>query len=600
MENGHTSQNQYRRRVENHFLVSYTHLMRLSFPIGFDFVKQDFQKYGYWEKRTTDYIKDHLTPGQTFLDIGANVGYFSVLATECGAKVIAFEPSSINRQFLKINTFGVEIYSKALSNKSGQFKLYTGKTPGEHSLKENYHNESGFEAVDVVRYDQLNLDVPDMIKMDIEGNEREALEGMPNVLSTKKPITLILEDWDNSVTDWLVDEYGWNLVTTDRASGNRILTKNKPFEYVEEPITCHLLGTFNSPNTMADEGIGNAFGTKVINMAKILKKLGHKVIFYGVEGSEVECDEFVQVSTKADLIKTYGEWDKTKIYKENYGDYCHTIFNNNCIKEINSRKRVGDFLLLCHGTFHKTIADAVNISDTIEIGIGHRSSFAKFRIFESEFQRAWTYGKEGIGNGSFYDCVIPGFFNPDDFTYSEKKEDYFLYLGRVISLKGIFVAQQVCEKLGKRLVVAGFGYDKTANAVDAQAFQDMLKLPNVEYVGFAGKEKRRELMTHAKALFVPTLYLEPFGYVVIEANLSGTPVITTDFGAFPETVNQGVTGFRCRTFKEFCDAAKNIDLIKPKECRAWGERFILDKITPMYQRYFSQILNLVGKGWYKE
>jgi glycosyltransferase involved in cell wall biosynthesis len=330
-----------------------------------------------------------------------------------------------------------------------------------------------------------------------------------------------------------------------------------------------------------------------------------------VEGSEVPCDEFVQVSTTEDLRKTYGEWNKTKIYKENYGDYCHKIFNENCIREINKRKHFGDFLLLCHGTFHKEIADAVNMPNTVEIGIGHRSSFARFRIFESEFQRAWVYGREDAttdykpgnrnqGDGNFYDCVIPGFFDPNDFDYNEKKEDYFLYLGRVISKKGIFVAQQVCEKMGKRLVVAGFGYDKSANEVDAKAFEDLIKMKNVEYVGFAGYEKRRELMSKAKALFLPTLYLEPFGYVVLEANLSGTPTITTDFWAFPETVKQGISGFRCRTFKEFCEAVENIDQIKPEDCRKWGEQFTLEKVAPMYERYFNSILDLATpEGWYK-
>jgi len=334
-------------------------------------------------------------------------------------------------------------------------------------------------------------------------------------------------------------------------------------------------------------------------MAKILKQLGHYVIFYGLEGSEVECDEFVPVSSLEILKETYGEWDKTKIYKEKYDDPAHKKFNENCINEINTRKRPGDFLLLCHGTFHKPIADAVNIPDTIEIGIGHRSSFARFRIFESQFQLNWTYGVEGKGDGNFYDCVIPGFFDPNDFEYREKKNDYFLYLGRVITKKGIFVAQQVCQKLGKRLVVAGFGYDKEANECDAKAFEDFLKLPNVEFVGFAGKEKRKELMAGAKALFLPTLYLEPFGYVVLEANLSGTPVITTDFGAFPETVQQGFNGFRCRTFSEFCEAVNNIDQIKPENCREWGMRYTLEKTAPLYKRYFTQILNLVGKGWYK-
>jgi FkbM family methyltransferase len=591
--------------------------MKLQFTNNFDFVKQDFEKTGFWEPRTTDYIKKHLKKGQTFLDIGAQVGYFSILASELGAKVIAFEPSTANRQLLenniKANDSNVKIIGKALSNANGQSKLFNGKTSGENSLDENYHKGDGFEMVETVKYDDLGFGAPDMIKLDVEGHEKQVLEGMQSILKTDKPITIILEDWYHKVTDWLVDEHGFNLVTTDRASGNRILTKNQPFVYEEEPIKCHLLGTFNAPNTLKDEGIGNAFGTKVINMAKILKKLGHYVIFYGVEGSEVECDEFVQVSTKEDLRKTYGEWDNTKIYKENYGDYCHKIFNENCIREINKRKRTGDFLLLCHGTFHKEIADAVNIPDTIEIGIGHRSSFARFRIFESEFQRAWAYGREDChlnnfnppgnrekGSGSFYDCVIPGFFDPDDFEYSDKKQDYFLYLGRVISKKGIFVAQQVCQKLGKRLVVAGFGYDKDANSFDDKAFEDLLKLPNVEYVGFAGKEKRKELMKNAKALFLPTLYLEPFGYVVIEANLSGTPVITTDFGAFPETVKEGYSGFRCRTFKEFCEAVNNINQIKSADCREWGMKYTLDETAPMYKRYFTQILDLfTPKGWYK-
>ena len=575
--------------------------MKLEFTKDFDYVKQDIEKTGVWEKRTTEFVKKYLKKGQTFLNVGAQVGYYAVMASELGAEVTAFEPSTPNRELLEKNTTGIIIISKALSNKNGQVKLYTGKTSGENSILENYHNGQGFETVEAVIYDDLDLGVPDMILMDIEGAEKMALEGMQSVLKTNKPIILIIEDWAGKTTDWLIDNYGFKLVTTDRASGNRILCKNKEMEFEPEPIRCHLLGTFNAPNTLKDEGIGNAFGTKVINMAKILKKLGHYVIFYGVEGSDVECDEFVQVSSKEDLLKTYGEWDKTKIYKENYGDYCHKIFNDNSIREIKQRKRTGDFLLLCHGTFHKEISDTVQIPDTIEIGIGHRSSFARFRIFESEFQRAWTYGKENKGDGNFYDCIIPGFFDPNDFTYLEKKDDYFLYLGRVISKKGIFVAQQVCEKLGKRLVVAGFGYDKNANAVDAKAFEDLLKLPNVEYVGFAGYEKRRELMSKAKALFLPTLYLEPFGYVVIEANMSGTPVITTDFGAFPETVEQGVNGFRCRTFKEFLDAVNNIDNLKPEDCRDWAMNFTLNKIAPMYKRYFNSILNLATpKGWYHQ
>ena len=265
--------------------------MKLSFPPGFDYVKQDFEKYGYWEKRTTDYIKSHLKSGQTFLDVGANVGYFTVLASELGAKVISIEPSETNRSFLIKNITDnncgeVIVIDKALSNENKTVKLYAGKTPGENSLLENYHieNTQNYKVVEAVKYDDLKLEVPDMLKMDIEGFEQQALEGMQSILTTDKPITIIIESWDNKTSDWLVDNYGWKLVTTDRMSGNRILVKNMDVEYEEEPIRCHLLGTFNSPNNLK-EGIGNAFGTKVINMAKILKKLGHYVIFYVSSGT---------------------------------------------------------------------------------------------------------------------------------------------------------------------------------------------------------------------------------------------------------------------------------------------------------------------------
>jgi glycosyltransferase involved in cell wall biosynthesis len=299
------------------------------------------------------------------------------------------------------------------------------------------------------------------------------------------------------------------------------------------------------------------------------------------------------------LRQTYGEWDKTKVYGCNPGDFAHTTFTKNCITEINKRKLFGDFLLCCFGTYQKEIADTVAIPDTVEIGIGYTGSFARFRIFESRFQMNWSYGAEGKGDGNFYDTVIPGFFDPDDFEYCEKKDDYYLYLGRIVTRKGIFIAQQVCEKIGAKLIVAGFGLDETVNVTDANSYKELLKKPNVEYVGFAGLEKRRQLMAHAKAVFMPSYYLEPFGYVAIEAQLSGTPAITTDFGAFPETVNQGVTGYRCKSFAEFVWAAENVDKIKPANCRKWAiKNFSLDNAVAKYGDYFNHILNLYGKGWY--
>jgi FkbM family methyltransferase len=557
------------------------------------------EKYGVWEKRTTDFIKKTLRPGQMFLDVGAQVGYYSVIAADLGAKVFAYEPSKRNLEYLEKNTKDKEwilVIPSALSNFTGKTKLYIGNTPGENSLTKP---SESFEEVSVSRYDDCCSVVPDMVKIDVEGAEKMVLEGMPSFLNTKKEVYLIIEDWYNHVTDWLIDNYGFKLITTDRAYGNRILVKNKRVKFELEPIRCHLLGTFNTPTTLKDDGVGNAFASKCVRMAKILKMLGHYVIFYGVEGSDVECDEFVQVSTSGILEKTYGKWEQDKVYGVGVGDLAHITFNKNAIAEINQRKRFGDFLLCCFGSYQKEIADAVKIPETIEIGIGYSGSFARFRIFESRFQMNWSYGAEGTDNGDFYDTVIPGYFEEGDFDYSEDKEDYYLYLGRVIKRKGVAIAQQVCENIGAKLIIAGFGYGKEENQSDYEFFQSIIKAPNVEYVGFAGLEKRRKLMSKARAVFMPTTYLEPFGYVALEAGLSGTPVITTDFGAFPETIKNGVNGYRCKNFKQFVWAAKNVDKIKPARCRRWvKDNYSMGKAAKMYQEYFEQILGLYGKGWY--
>lgn len=572
-----------------------------------DWMINGIRSRGNWETKTTEFIQKHLKKGQTFVDVGAQAGYFTLLAAQLGAKVEAFEPSSGNFRLLEKNVKlnkckNVKLHKMALASEEGEVKLYTGKTPSEHSIKlvpaKNLTHD--YEYVKAIRYSD-HFPVPDMIKIDVEEGEMMVLGGMEALLKTEKPIYLIIEDWYAKVPYWLIDNYGFKLITTERMSGNWILAKNMEVETVKEPLRIHLVGPFNTPTTLADEGIGNAFASKVVRMAKILKKLGHHVIFYGVEGSDVVCDEFVQVSTKDILEKTYGKWEKEKVYGCKYGDLAHNTFNENAIREINKRKFPGDFLLCCLGNFQKPIADAVNIACTVEIGIGYTGSFARFRIFESRFQMNYTYGSEKQGDIDFYDTVIPGYFEEEDFEYSDKKDDYFLYLGRIISRKGIFIAQQVCEKLGVKLIAAGFGYDKDTNKIDAESFEKFIKLPNVEYVGFAGVEKRKKLMSKAKAVLMPTTYLEPFGYVAIEAMMSGTPVITTDGGAFPETIQHGVTGYRCRTFEEFLWAAKNIDKIKPEDCRKWAmNNYSMEKATKMYEEYLNMVVNIHGKGWYMD
>ena len=98
---------------------------------------------------------------------------------------------------------------------------------------------------------------------------------------------------------------------------------------------------------------------------------------------------------------------------------------------------------------------------------------------------------------------------------------------------------------------------------------------------------------------MPTMFMEPFGGVAVEAQLCGTPVITTDHAAFSETVKHNFSGYRCHTLEQFCWAAEHVDrLASPAEIRDRALRkYSIETVKYMYQEWFEMLLGLWGEGW---
>jgi glycosyltransferase involved in cell wall biosynthesis len=355
----------------------------------------------------------------------------------------------------------------------------------------------------------------------------------------------------------------------------------------------HVLGI---PHTISTPLYSScAFTQKVVKLCKMLTDEGHHVIHYGHQDSKVSCAEHVTIVSARDLSQSYPghHWRKQGWPQFSKNDLCYSRFYAGATAEIAIRKQPGDFLLCSFGDFHKPVADAHPDLIAVESGIGYPNGvFAKFRVFESyAIMHAYQGNAAAMhsSNDFWYDTVIPNAFDLDDFDFCNKKKDYLLFLGRLNSGKGLHIATQIAEATKTKLIVAGAG--GVAVIADSKY---------VEYVGVVGPKKRRELLSDAKATICASTFLEPFCGVQIESMLSGTPVISSDWGAFGEYNIHGKTGFRCKTFEQFVWAASNTHTLNNCFCRSYGERFSLGQIAPHYTAYFESVADIFGgKGWYE-
>jgi glycosyltransferase involved in cell wall biosynthesis len=371
-------------------------------------------------------------------------------------------------------------------------------------------------------------------------------------------------------------------------------------------MTKHRLHVVALPHTITTkEYCACAYTMKVLNFCKMMKRLGYTVFHYGTDGSEVDCDEHVTVITQAQQRELIGQTDwKQKMFQIEWNSSkpYWQVSNHNAAREIAKRKKRKDFLCLIGGCCQQPIAEAVGAEVLpVEYGVGYHGIFAKNCVFESYAHQAVVYGEQKITDGRFYDAVIPNYYDLQDFALDTEKDDYLLYIGRLIRRKGVQLAIDIAAATGKKILIAGQG--ATAWGEDFILGEEGVKFsgPTLSYVGYADVMKRMKLMSRARAVMVPTQYLEPFGGVAVEAQLCGTPVITTDWGAFPETVQHGTTGFRCRTKEQFIWAVNHVNELDPYEISRWARKnYSLERVSLMYQEYFDMLYTLWDKGWGQE
>jgi glycosyltransferase involved in cell wall biosynthesis len=176
----------------------------------------------------------------------------------------------------------------------------------------------------------------------------------------------------------------------------------------------------------------------------------------------------------------------------------------------------------------------------------------------------WIFVSQTLAQLHGRDRYVWNGIDPSEYIYSETKDDYFLFMSTMDwgTKKGLDSVVSMAKQLGFKLVVAGTGesYERIAQV------QESCRRVGARYVGDVRGKEKAELLAGAKGFLFPTKLDEAFGLGMVEALMSGTPVICSDRGACPEIISPEV-GFVCHTDADYVTAIDQITNLDPRACR---------------------------------
>lgn len=210
-------------------------------PNGIDYLIQPYEEF------ETELIRKNLKSGDTFLDIGAGIGYYTISASKIvggEGRVISFEPDPNYFKLLQKNAKengcnNITLFQKAVSNRNGETKLYLYDKVGRNRIEEVNYFLADLEVLDCLKIESVRLDdflgdgKINFIKMDIEGSEYLALEGMKSLIKKNPEVKIIAEMPDYKNLEFLrtLKELGFKIYEM-----NIDTEKLDPIENLEEFI----------------------------------------------------------------------------------------------------------------------------------------------------------------------------------------------------------------------------------------------------------------------------------------------------------------------------------------------------------------------------
>jgi glycosyltransferase involved in cell wall biosynthesis len=171
---------------------------------------------------------------------------------------------------------------------------------------------------------------------------------------------------------------------------------------------------------------------------------------------------------------------------------------------------------------------------------------------------------------------------------------YCAFLGRLAPEKGVHHALDAARAAGLPIRVGGAPHWQDHDYF-AKEVAPRLQRPGVLRMGEVGGAPKQALLAGARALLFPVGWEEPFGLVMIEAMLSGTPVLAYARGSVPEVIDEGVTGFICRDVDEMAERLRTLDTFDRAACRRRAlERWTTARMVRDHLVVYEQLQTWVG------